>query len=52
MEKYLLINKVATEEEISEIRKEINNDLDKAIEFAEASPTITAEEVYENIYVK
>ncbi|MFA9423396.1 MAG: thiamine pyrophosphate-dependent dehydrogenase E1 component subunit alpha [Sedimentibacter sp.] len=52
MEKYLLENKVATQEEISEIRKEKNIELDKAIEFAEASPAITAEEVYENIYVK
>jgi pyruvate dehydrogenase E1 component alpha subunit len=52
MEKYLLENNFATEEDINEIRAEINNDLDKAIEFAEASPAITAEEVYDNLYVK
>ncbi len=52
MEKYILENKVATQEEIDLIRKEINDELDKAIEFAEASPAITAEEIYEYLYVK
>jgi len=51
MEEYILDNQIVTQEEINKIRKEINDDLDKAIEFAEASPTITVEEIYENLYV-
>lgn len=51
MEKYLLENNVVTEDEIKAIRKEINSDLDKAIEFAEASSVTPSEEVFDYLYV-
>lgn len=52
MEKYLLENNFITTDEITKIREEINAELDKAIEFAEASPATPAEEIYEYLYVK
>jgi pyruvate dehydrogenase E1 component alpha subunit len=52
MEKYLLENNLITTDEINKIREEINIELDKAIEFGEASPATPAEEIYEYLYVK
>ncbi len=51
MEKYLVENKVLTEAEINSIRDEISEELNKAVEFAENSPAITAEEIYDLLYV-
>lgn len=52
LEKHLLENNIITNDEISLIKEEIMNELNKAVEFAEASPATTAEEVYEYLYVK
>lgn len=51
MENYLIENKVLNEAEIKSIRDEINEELNKAVEFAEKSPAITAEEIYDFLYV-
>jgi pyruvate dehydrogenase E1 component alpha subunit len=51
MEKYLLENNIVTENEIIAIREEINKELVKAVEFAEASPATPAEEIYNYLYV-
>ncbi|NLJ58023.1 MAG: thiamine pyrophosphate-dependent dehydrogenase E1 component subunit alpha [Tissierellia bacterium] len=50
MEKYLLDKKVVTEDEIKAINDELNDEMNKAIEFADNSPAITADEIYDNIY--
>ncbi|MBP1927104.1 pyruvate dehydrogenase E1 component alpha subunit [Sedimentibacter acidaminivorans] len=52
MKKYICESKVATQEEINAICKKINDDLDKAIKFADESQSITVEEIYEYMYVK
>jgi pyruvate dehydrogenase E1 component alpha subunit len=52
LEKYLLENNLITKDEITKVREDINAELDKAIEFAEASPATPAEEIYDYLYVK
>lgn len=51
VEKYLLENNYITKEEISNIKKDISDELNKAIDFADKSPATTIEEIYDYIYV-
>lgn len=51
MEAYLLNNKLISNKEIDEFKKEIDFKLERAIEFAENSPELTPDEIYNLIYV-
>lgn len=52
MEEYLFENSLATRDEFVEIRKSVSESIEKAVEFAEASPSITVEEIYDYIYAE
>ncbi len=49
--KYLLENKTAGEKALDEIDAEALAEVDKAVEFAEASPEPTMEDLYKDVYV-
>ena len=48
--KYLLEKKVATRKGLDEIEARVEEEVIKAVEFAEASPEPAAEELYSDIY--
>jgi pyruvate dehydrogenase E1 component alpha subunit len=50
--KYLVNEKIATEEELNEEDKKANAIVDEAVHFAESSPEPAAEELFKNIYVE
>lgn len=51
-EKYLLENKLATEEEIAEIKKAVKAEIDEAYKFAESSPLPDPAELYTDNYLQ
>lgn len=51
MEQYLLENGVMNADEIQAIKDEINAEIDQAVAFGEQSPAITADEIYDYLYV-
>ncbi|MFQ5485179.1 MAG: thiamine pyrophosphate-dependent enzyme, partial [Desulfobacterales bacterium] len=48
--KHLLDNKILTEEDFVQIEKEVEDNMEQAIEFARKSPFPKAEEALEDIY--
>lgn len=50
--KYLVKEKIATEEELNEEDKKANEIIEEAVHFAESSPEPAAEELFKNIYVE
>ena len=48
--KYLIDNKVLTEEDVNKIDKEISEEIDNAVKFAEESPFPEPEETLEGVY--
>jgi pyruvate dehydrogenase E1 component alpha subunit len=50
MENYMLENDFITEDEIKTMYEEIDVELDAAVDFAEASPRATAEDLFNNIF--
>ncbi len=48
--KYLLDKKIATRKQLDEIETRANEEVNKAVEFAEASPEPTMEDLYADIY--
>jgi pyruvate dehydrogenase E1 component alpha subunit len=51
-EKYLLENKLATEEEIAEIKKAVKAEIDEAYKFADSSPLPDPAELYTDNYLQ
>jgi pyruvate dehydrogenase E1 component alpha subunit len=50
--KYLVKEKIATEEELNKEDKKANEIVEEAVHFAESSPEPAAEELFKNIYVE
>lgn len=50
--KYLVKERIATEEELNEEDKKANEIIEEAVHFAESSPEPAAEELFKNIYVE
>ena len=50
LEDRLIGEGLLTKDEINDLRKDINSELDKAIAFAEASPEPSVEDIFNNIY--
>lgn len=50
--KYLVKEKIATEEDLNEEDKKANEIIEEAVHFAESSPEPAAEELFKNIYVE
>ena len=50
--KYLVKEKIATDEELNEEDKKANEIIEEAVHFAESSPEPAAEELFKNIYVE
>ena len=48
--KYLTENKIANDKSLDEIEAQILGEVDKAVEFAEASPEPTMEDLYKDVY--
>ncbi len=48
--KYLTENKIANDKSLDEIEAQVLVEVDKAVEFAEASPEPTMEELYKDVY--
>jgi len=48
--KYLTENKVTNDKSLDEIETQVLGEVDKAVEFAEASPEPTMEELYKDVY--
>ncbi|MEL7623081.1 MAG: thiamine pyrophosphate-dependent dehydrogenase E1 component subunit alpha [Clostridiales bacterium] len=51
MEKLLLDKKIIDQATIDNMYQQIDDEMERAIAFAEASPAITPEEIYDNLYV-
>lgn len=49
---YLIKNKKATQKNLSEILEQVNTEVDKAVEFAEASPEPGLETLFDHVYVE
>ena len=49
--KYLLDNKISTRKGLDEIEARVEEEVNKAIEFAESSPEPTMEDLFKDIYV-
>ena len=50
--KYLLDQEIATQDEMDELDKKIEADVESAIQFAESSPEPEPEALFENVYVE
>jgi pyruvate dehydrogenase E1 component alpha subunit len=50
--KYLIDQEIATQEELNDLDKKIESDVESAIQFAESSPEPEPEALFENIYVE
>jgi len=50
--KYLLDNQIASSEEIDEVEKSAEQEVQSALQFAESSPEPLAEDLYKNLYVE
>ena len=48
--RFLINNKIATEEELNAKDQEGENIVEEAVQFAESSPEPSADELYDNIY--
>jgi pyruvate dehydrogenase E1 component alpha subunit len=48
--KYLIDNKIANDKSLDEIEAQILGEVEKAVEFAEASPEPTLEDLYKDVY--
>ena len=48
--KYLTENKITNDKSLDEIEAQVLVEVDKAVEFAEASPEPTMEELYKDVY--
>jgi pyruvate dehydrogenase E1 component alpha subunit len=51
-QKYLEESHTATERELLELNRKANEEIQKAVEFAEASPDPAPEELFEHIYME
>lgn len=52
LERHVLENEVATQEELDAVDKEVDKDLETAVQFAEESPLPAPEELFTDIYVE
>jgi len=50
--KYLIDHKIATQEELDELDKRIESDVESAVQFAESSPEPEPEALFEHVYVE
>jgi TPP-dependent pyruvate/acetoin dehydrogenase alpha subunit len=50
--KYLLDNKIVSSEELDDIEKAAEQEVQAGVQFAESSPEPLAEDLYKNLYVE
>ncbi len=50
--KYLIDNKIATSDELDEVEKTTEKEIEEAVQFAESSPEPQPEDLYKNLYVE
>jgi pyruvate dehydrogenase E1 component alpha subunit len=52
LERYLINQELASSQELEEIEKSVDQEIEEAVRFAEESPLPAPEELFDNIYVE